>query len=122
MDQALTGRFVVADVHGLTDEWMPGFGEMDPDLMRLAGLELDRAQRGGPQLLAGYDVSHRALPLVRSSCGATEAIATVRDEIRLDASGYYGAVGNAHVGAAHRVRPQLGGQPDLGALGLRKHE
>ena len=43
----------IADVHFFTDQRMTAFGQMDADLMCLAGFEFYFAQRRAPQFLDG---------------------------------------------------------------------
>ena len=116
------GAGVVADVDRLADERMPGLGEVDADLVGLAGLEPDLAQRRAAQRLAHADVRDRALALPACARRAAQAVAAIGDQVRLDAAGRDHAVRDADVHALHRVRAQLRREPELGPLGLRERE
>jgi hypothetical protein len=98
---------VVADVHRLADERVARLGEVDPDLVRLAGLEADLAQRGAAERLARDHVRDRALALVRTRRRAAQAVAAVGHQLRLDPARRDRAVRHAQVHPLHRVRAQL---------------
>src|SRR5688572_21088772 len=103
---------VVADVDGLADERVAGLGEVDADLVRLAGLEANGAERGGAEDLARFDVRDRALALREARGGAADAVAAILDEVRFDPARRYDAVRDAEVLAFHRMRAQLRGEAD----------
>ena len=112
----------VAAVDLLADEGMTGLGEVDADLVGLAGLEADLAQRGVAQALAHRDVGDGALALVGVGGGTAQAVAAIDDELRRDGLGAHGAVGDAQVHALARVIAELGGEALLGALALGEHQ
>src|SRR5450631_3920758 len=75
---------VVADIDLFADEWMPRFGEVDPDLMRAAGLEPNAAQRRVAQRALDLDVRHRALATIDQGRRTAQSIAAIRDQLRFD--------------------------------------
>ena len=98
----------VADVDRLADQRMAALGQVDADLVGLAGLEPHLAQRRAAQRLERRDVGDRALALVRR-CGVEPRRPSPRSATSIDSMrrGVDRAVRDAQVRALDRVRAQL---------------
>ena len=67
----------VPDVHRLADQRVARLGEVDPDLVRLAGLEPNFAERRAAQRLADADVGDRALALTGVARRSAQPVAAI---------------------------------------------
>ena len=86
-DRGSSGAEQVANVDRFTDDGVAAFGEVDPDLMRAAGLEPDAAQRRVREPTQRLDVGDRVLgvlPLLGVAGRAADAIAPIGDQVRFD--------------------------------------
>jgi len=91
---------IVAYIDRLTDERMAKLGQVNADLMRLAGLEADLAQGRAPERLHRAHVGDGRLTDadIRISGGATQPVAAIRHQATLDASIEDRAMCDAQIG------------------------
>src|SRR5258706_15180234 len=75
----------MARVHALAHERMPGFGEVDANLMCATGLESTAHQSGGAaQARDHFDVRYGPNSEPALLCAAAESVAAILDEVRVE--------------------------------------
>lgn len=121
---------VVADVDLLSEEWVPGLGEVDADLVRAPGLEAAGDEAHATEALEHLDVRHRVLPRSLGCVPAAllvfdapaEPVAAIFDEVALVARFPGNPVHEREVAPLDRVRPKLRGELLLRGPGSREDE